>query len=149
MKIILNRQKYNENATIGKLKINNVEFYTLEDTKRDTKVYSKTRIPAGTYEIKLRTFGGHHEKYLKMFPEFHKGMLWLQNVPNFQDILIHIGNDPEDTKGCILVGMSEANDQFITESKKAYSIIYQDLVQYLNKGEQLFIEINDEKIDVI
>ena len=36
--------------------------YTLEDEQRDVKVWGETRIPAGTYEIKLR-----NEYYSKCF----------------------------------------------------------------------------------
>ena len=31
--------------------------YTLEDQHQDIKEYAETRIPAGCYEIKLRTWG--------------------------------------------------------------------------------------------
>ena len=36
--------------------------YTLEDEQRDVKVYGETRIPAGTYKLKLRTVGGFHTR---------------------------------------------------------------------------------------
>ena len=41
--------------------------FTLEDEARDTKVMAETRIPAGTYELKLRTVGGYHERYAKKY----------------------------------------------------------------------------------
>ena len=85
--------------------------YTLEDEKRDEKVMSETRIPAGTYEVKLRTEGGHHNKYASRYGSMHKGMLWLQDVPNFKWILIHCGNTDEHTAGCLLVGDSQENNQ--------------------------------------
>ena len=46
--------------------------YTLEDEKRDEKVMGETRIPEGTYEIKLRTVGGFHQKYTKRFGSMHR-----------------------------------------------------------------------------
>tara|TARA_Y100000356_G_scaffold32652_1_gene24386 strand:- start:482 stop:754 length:273 start_codon:yes stop_codon:yes gene_type:complete len=39
--------------------------YTLEDEKRENKVMHETRVPAGTYKIKLRTVGGFMEDMLK------------------------------------------------------------------------------------
>ena len=36
--------------------------YTLEDEQRDVKVWGETRIPAGTYKLKLREEGGFHNK---------------------------------------------------------------------------------------
>ena len=39
--------------------------YTLEDEKRKDKVMHETRVPAGTYKVKLRTVGGFHGRYIK------------------------------------------------------------------------------------
>ena len=78
--------------------------FGLEDEFRETKIASETRIPAGTYDVRLRTEGGHHNKYSTRFNEIHKGMLHIQDVPNFTFILIHCGNTDEDTDGCLLVG---------------------------------------------
>ena len=49
--------------------------YTLEDEYRKEKVMHETRIPAGTYEITLRTVGGFHTKYTHKYGEMHKGMI--------------------------------------------------------------------------
>ena len=103
--------------------------YTLEDEHRDIKVMHETRIPAGRYEITLRTVGGFHKKYSSRFPDIHKGMLWIRNVPNFEYILIHAGNDDDDTSGCLLVGETQTantlgSDGFVGNSIKAYKKIY-------------------------
>ena len=99
--------------------------YTLEDEKRDEKVMGETRIPEGTYEIKLRTVGGFHQKYTKRFGNIHRGMLHITSVPGFDYILIHCGNTDEHTAGCLLVGDSQENNQlikngFIGKSTQAY-----------------------------
>ena len=46
---------------------NEIKFlcYTLEDERREEKVMSETRIPAGVYNIRLRTVGGTHTRYSK------------------------------------------------------------------------------------
>ena len=41
--------------------------YTLEDEHRVLKVRGETRIPAGVYNIKLRTEGGFHQKDLTKY----------------------------------------------------------------------------------
>ena len=82
--------------------------FTLEDEYHAIKVFGETRIPAGRYRIVLRTVGGNHERYLAKYgPEWHKGMLWLQDVPNFKWILVHAGNTDDDTAGCLLVGNTQ------------------------------------------
>ena len=83
--------------------------YTLEDERREEKVMAETRIPAGVYSILLRKEGGHHARYTKKYGSMHKGMLWLQDVPNFKWILIHTGNTDEHTAGCLIVGDSQEN----------------------------------------
>ena len=56
--------------------------YTLEDEHRENKISKETRIPAGTYDIKLRKEGGFHNRYASKYGSpFHKGMIWVQDVP--------------------------------------------------------------------
>jgi hypothetical protein len=101
--------------------------FGLEDEYREEKVSKETRIPAGTYRVTLRTEGTHHSKYLKRYPDFHKGMLHIKDVPNFKWILIHCGNTDEDTAGCLLVGSNistEPGDMQITSSRAAYKRFY-------------------------
>jgi len=145
MVIVVQRFLKSDDFTIGRLSIDDVmECYVLEDEKRDVKVMHETRIPAGKYEIKLRTFGGHHEKYKVKFP-FHKGMLWIQDVPKFKDILIHIGNTDEDTSGCLLVGKTaDLLKGTIGQSTVAYSAFYPKVERELSAGKKVFIEIKDE-----
>tara|TARA_R100000808_G_scaffold7271_1_gene21503 strand:+ start:653 stop:1114 length:462 start_codon:yes stop_codon:yes gene_type:complete len=128
---------------------NGIKFlaYTLEDERREEKVMSETRIPAGTYEIKLRTEGGHHNKYASRYGSMHKGMLWLQDVPNFKWILIHCGNTDEHTAGCLLVGDSQENNQiktngFIGSSSNAYKRIYPAIAEAV-ENEGVTIEYID------
>lgn len=120
--------------------------YTLEDQPNFPKVPKETRIPAGTYQIKLRTEGGMHPRYKKRFP-FHVGMLWLQNVPGFQWIYIHPGNTDEDTDGCILVGdqkVQHANGEGkVLHSTRAYIRLYLKVVEELDKNHEVWITIED------
>jgi hypothetical protein len=73
-------------------------------------------------------------------------MLWLQDVPGFEHILIHPGNRDDDTKGCILVGDSAS--QNITEegsigsSRNAYRRIYPPIAAALEAGELVIITVS-------
>jgi len=121
--------------------------FTLEDEARDTKVMAETRIPAGEYELKLRTVGGYHEKYVKKYGSFHKGMIHVQDVPNFKYILWHTGNTDEHTAGCLLLGdTSQQNiskEGFIGASTAAYKRIYPNIAEAILSGEKVTAEYID------
>lgn len=141
MKILVKRYKYDTDFTLSDIYIDGVrECKGIEDEKREIKVMHETCIPSGTYSISLRTFGGHHEKYSKKFPDFHKGMLWVKDVPEFKDILIHIGNTDEDTSGCLLLN-SKVNDKtgIGTGSTIAYTKFYKKVLPELLAGNPVTI----------
>ena len=151
MKLKLIRTSSQSDSTNGILYIDD-EFacFTLEDEQREIKVQGETAIPLGIYQIELRTVGGFHTKYAKRFSDIHEGMLELQDVPNFQYILIHCGNTDEHTAGCILLGDSQENnvllkDGFIGKSTQAYKRIYPRIAKALKNNEEVKIEIVDIK----
>lgn len=156
MEVIVRRFLSNSNETLGVMLINgNPIAWTLEDEFRTKKIQEETRIPAGTYNIGLRTEGDHHDKYGRRavyghdIAAMHKGMLEILNVPNFQYILIHIGNTEKDTAGCILVGTSPIpmdgtdNKLSIVNSVIAYKRVYKTIIDAINKGENVTITIED------
>lgn len=117
--------------------------YTLEDEHREEKVMHETRIPAGTYNITLRTVGGFHSRYTKKYGDMHKGMLWVRDVPGFEYILIHTGNTDEHTSGCLIVGSSSDRKGFIGGSVNAYKKIYPAIAEALERGEEVTITYED------
>jgi len=128
--------------TLGLLFIDGkFECYTLEDQHRDKKVWGDTRIPNGTYQVALRTEGTHHERYKKKFSD-HIGMLHVLNVPNFEYILIHIGNTEFDTAGCLLVG-NQITKKTLIDSTVAYREMYKKIAPALAIGEKVTIEYKE------
>lgn len=121
--------------------------FTLEDEFRTIKKFEETRIPAGSYSLSLRLHGGHHQRYERRFADFHKGMIEIDAVPGFTDILVHIGNNDDDTAGCILV--ADASSQNITEagsqgaSRAAYIRIYPHMAGPLVEGKEVRLTIKD------
>jgi hypothetical protein len=89
MKLDVVRTQFGADATNGLLFVDGVfECFSLEDEVRDVKKYAESAIPLGEYEIKFRTVGGFDAKYTSRYgADWHKGMLELQDVPNFQYIL--------------------------------------------------------------
>lgn len=146
MLLKLERIKSTDKATLGKLYINgHFECYTLEDEYRKVKVKHETRIPAGTYVIKLRKYGKWHERMKKRYITIHKGMMELIDVPNFTDILIHPGNKESDTSGCILVGTEiDEKNMVLLQSTKAYLTLYLKVTNAMINNESVTIEIIDK-----
>ena len=146
MKLSLLRYSNGEEDTLGLLHVD-CQFvaYTLEDQFQTKKVYGETRIPEGTYRITFREEGGFHKRYKSKFPDIHKGMLWIRDIPNFEYVLIHIGNDDDDTAGCVLVGDTTQHNigkkGFIGASTPAYKRLYPMVAKALESGEPVTIEI--------
>jgi len=120
--------------------------YVLEDQHNEPKIPGETRIPPGRYKIELRTEGGMHQRYGQRFP-WHRGMLWLQDVPDFTFIYIHVGNKDDDSEGCLLVGDGQISNVEergqVTSSVAAYKRLYNRILEAMGNGEEVWIEIED------
>lgn len=126
MKIVVVRDTFTENSTIGKMLIDGAFFcYTLEDTIRDVKVYGETAIPYGTYKV-----------IINMSNRFKRLMPLLVDVKGFEGVRIHNGNTKEHTHGCILVGSTKSKD-FIGDSKTTFN----KLMTKLNGQTNITLEI--------
>ena len=145
--LTLDRFSGDTDSTLGTLKADNTLMcFTLEDEHRDIKVHDETRIPAGTYDIKLRTDGGMTKRYSERFgPDWHRGMLWLQDVPDFRWIYIHMGTIDDHTSGCILVGdgcmQNVTRAGALIDSEIAYRRIYPAIASTLLAGKRVTITI--------
>lgn len=137
----------NKQATFSKIYLNDKFLcFGLENAFHQIKIPKQTRIAEGTYELKLRKFGGFHKKYSKKF-KFHKGMLEICEVPNFTDILFHIGNFPQDTDGCILVGQScDLAKNIIHNSTSAYIKFYKKIIPLILANEKVLVEIFQKEV---
>lgn len=91
----LKRVAKKETYTIGKL--HTPKGYlcdTLEDrVRKGKKVKGTTAIPEGIYRV-----------ILTMSPRFKRLLPLLVDVPGFDGVRIHGGNDEHDTEGCVLPG---------------------------------------------
>ena len=151
MKLEVIRFSSQNDSTLGLLfdVTNSRKFlcFTLEDEARDTKIMAETRIPEGIYELKLRTVGGFHGRYSKKYGSWHKGMIHVQNVPNFRYILWHTGNTDGHTAGCLLLGdTSQQNinkEGFIGASTAAYKRVYPKIADAILSGKQVRVRYID------
>jgi hypothetical protein len=140
MKLLVKRITKTEQYTIGKLYIDGVYFCdTLEDTDRGltqsmslTEITSKkmkgeTAIPAGIYKITLDVVSPKYST--RDAYKFCGGKLpRLLNVPGYEGILIHIGNYPKDTEGCLLVGKNSVKGA-VLESTATFKKLYETLLK--------------------
>jgi hypothetical protein len=151
MKLEVVRTKFGKRSTLGKLYVNDTfACWTLEDVVRrkgEPKVHGETAIPTGTYRVTLRKEGGFHARYTKRFPKMHKGMLWVRDVPGFEYILIHCGNTHQDTRGCLLVGMSPVErrgEHEVGNSVGAYQGFYPSVAAAIEDGKTVTITVVGE-----
>jgi hypothetical protein len=137
----------NDIYTGGAIYIDGVmKGYTLEDPFRLDKIKGITRIPAGVFQMALRTEGTMNIRYKEKF-KFHKGMLYIKNIPNFEYVYIHIGNTAKDTSGCILVGLvAEFCCNSIQKSELCYKSIYPMIAKAILNKENVSIHVVDELI---
>lgn len=134
MEIRVERIALRPTYTIGRLYLNGKYFCdTLEDKvrdlKREPKVQGKTAIPEGKYLVRL-TYSNRFKKVLPL----------LVDVPYFEGVRIHSGNDEDDTEGCILVGKNKEKGK-VLESRVTMTSLMYDLQQAHNRNEKITIEV--------
>ena len=136
MELKLNRIFLGSSATIGELLVNDKYLCdTLEDRVRPEgeKVYGKTAIPEGAYEMVL----SYSPRFKKILPE-------ILNVPNFTGIRMHCGNSSADSSGCVLIGTWDGEkEDWISDSRIAFEKLMSLLQKAEDKKESITITINN------
>ena len=123
--------------------------YTVEDEYRATKVMHETRIPAGVYQLTLRSEGGFHSRYISKYgADWHRGMIYVNTVPGFEYILWHTGNTDESTSGCLILGDSQTSnlvqaDGFVGSSVNSYKKVYPIVRDAILSGEKVLVKYVD------
>lgn len=155
MKLTLHRKYPKIDYTISNLYIDGKFFCNvLEDKVRDlnkngkfdfgeTKVYSHTAIPYGTYKIDMDTISPKFSDFNK-YPSYRKyeGKLpRLLNVKDFEGVLIHIGNTTKDTNGCLLVGRNLSKGMVLNSTSTFYKLMDEYLLPAHKRGEEITIEV--------
>ena len=146
MNLELKRIFKGKDYTVGRLFIDGEYFCdTLEDPVRQLdsikdKIYSETAIPTGKYKVSMSIVS---PKY-----SIRKSYNWcggrlprLLDVPFFDGILIHSGNTPDHTAGCILVGENKIKGQVIN-SMNTLKNLWVKLNVADEVGEEIWIDIS-------
>lgn len=156
MRLKVVRKVKTDTYTLGNLFVEDTYFCdTLEDKDRglddsmsleeikSKKVYGRTAIPKGTYEITLDVVSPKFSTY-SFYKEICKGKVpRLLNVKGFEGILIHVADGykgAELVQGCIGIGLNKIKGGLL-EGKETFKKLYQLLQDSKNKGEKLTIKI--------
>ena len=119
--------------------------YLLEDTVRDYKVPGETAIPPGNYGLSLNHWAGMNDDYAPRYPAFHEGMVEIIEIPNYQLVFFHAGNDHTHTRGCPLTGsywVLENGDYRVLGSQLAYAFVYPLLINEIKRGNDRVVVSN-------
>lgn len=146
MELLLKRIARKATYTIGKLYVNGAYFCdTCEDRDRlyfgEKKVQNKTAIPCGRYEVVQNVVSprfGKKEPYKSVCNGF---VPRLMNVPQFDGVLIHIGNTAEDSSGCILLGKNKLVGMVLNSKSTWTSFMQKYMLPTKQKKEKIYITI--------
>ena len=153
MRLKLIRMYKKATYTIGQLLVDGAFFCnTLEDKDRgltqDTelpvikaaKMYGETAIPSGVYDIDMETCSPKYAE-VEWYHKLCKGyMPTVENVPGFTRVLIHPGNSPLDTYGCVLVGENKVKGRLIN-SRATFAKLYNLMKAAHVRGEAITLQI--------
>ncbi len=103
------------------------------------KMYGKTAIPSGTYNIKLTyspKFASRRwaAKYEGCLPE-------VCEVPGYTGVRIHPGNTAEDTLGCLLPGYNKVKGKVVQSTDCFYNIMDNYLLPAWRRKEAITLKI--------
>lgn len=92
------------------------------------KVQDHTAIPQGRYRV-----------IIDWSPHFGADMPHVIDVPGFEGVRIHSGNDARDTEGCLLIGKSTTASG-IADSRAEFDAFMPKLQAALSDGGEAWIE---------
>lgn len=129
MDLLLKRTVFTKESTIGPLIIDGgLECFILEPPWKDNKP-DISCIPPGRYRITLC-----------LSPSRGYVVPLLHAVPGRSEIEIHIGNWPQDTKGCLLPGRVAGAD-YVARSALAFNLLVTRIKSAIDQPQGVWIEI--------
>ena len=152
MIIRIDRKWKKDTYTIGVIYVNGTRFSEcVEDTDRGLsdsmseseikakKIYGKTAIPTGTYEIKMT----YSPKFAtKAWGKKYNGkVVQIMNVKGFSGIRINPLNTAEDSLGCVGPGRNTKKGMVTESTKYYYKLVDEHILPALKRQEQILLII--------
>jgi len=129
--LLIIRDTFTEKSTIGKLFINGESFCDTLENPYINNERNISCIPEGQYKVRLRLARESATRdYLHLL---------VQDVPNRKWILVHIGNYPSQTQGCILVGNGREQDA-VNNSRLAMDLVMKEILNLGGENINLIIK---------
>ncbi len=96
-----------ELSTVSKITIDDTDLFIIEDTIRNSqlkseKIYGESAIPAGKYKLSLVKYGNLHTWLSNAFKDIYKGVILLNDIPNYSGVCVHPGTSRSSTLGCLI-----------------------------------------------
>jgi hypothetical protein len=129
--LLIIRDTFSENSTIGELFVNGERFCDTLELPWKNNVRNISCIPDGEYSVRLR-----YPRESATRDYLH---LLVQDVPNRDYILFHRGNTANDTSGCILVGQGSQQD-IVHNSTLAMDLLMKEIINLGGKDIKLIIK---------
>lgn len=121
--------------------------FTFEDESFSANIAGKTRIISGNYRLTLKNSGRINARYKELYPEVHKGMIWIRNASGFEESLIYSEDTPESTPGSLFVGDAAQHKMtrngFVANAGKAYKRIYPVISDSIANGDKVVLRISN------
>ena len=116
MNLIINRKYFGKDYIIGDVFLDDRENTFVGNSLEPSLSAPHPAIPVGSYPIELR----YSHKFGRYMP-------FLSGVSRRVGIMIHIGNYPKDTSGCILLGRNSIKGG-LTDSRVTFKNVFDVLV---------------------
>lgn len=143
MRILVDSEPSDGERTLSALYVDGVwECHVLEDRVREIpgepvgawKIPKRTAIPSGTYRVSL-----------EFSPRFGPDTITINDVPGFEAIRVHSGNDEDDTEGCPIVGQEIENGLIKGGTSRPALAALRDKVKDAIHGRREEVEIVIER----
>ncbi len=144
MDIQIKRFDFTPYSTIGLVSIDGVfQCFSLEDAMWDEKIEGQTAIPLGIYALTRREEASPMRSRYQDYYSIEHRMLWVRDVPDFKWVYFHVGNQPKDTEGCILLGNTYLGGKtdYIGSSRNAYEDFYPKVYEALDAEELVSVSV--------